>query len=145
VKRGLAALGTAVLVVVLLSPLARSPRWDSFPVSSYPMFARGDLGRVVGLCHALLVRTDGSRAPASPTLVGTPEPMIAAAVIRGHVERRSAPELCAAIATRARDEPGVVAVEIATSSFDTRRYFSDDPGARTPLRREVHARCEVRQ
>ncbi|MBX3207076.1 MAG: hypothetical protein KF764_18665 [Labilithrix sp.] len=136
---------TLVLGALVLSPLARARGWDSFPLSSYPMFARGNLGSVNELAHALLVLADGTRVPASPSLVGTPEPMVATAIVRGHVTRGTAADLCASVAARARDARAVdaVAVEIATSAFDARRYFSGAPGARAPLERTVHARCEI--
>ena len=135
---------TPLLGALILSPLARERGWDSFPISSYPMFARGDLGTVNELAHVLLVAPAGGRAPAAPSLVGTPEPMIAMTIVRTHVERGSAAELCASIASRAHDARiSAVAIEIVTSSFDARRYFSGRPDARTPLERVVHARCEV--
>lgn len=135
---------TLVLGVLILSPLARERGWDSFPISSYPMFARGDLGTVNELAHVLLVGPDGGRTPAAPSLVGTPEPMIAMTIVRTHVERGSAAELCAGIASRARDaRTGAVAIEVVTSSFEARRYFSGRPDARAPLERVVHAQCEV--
>lgn len=46
---------TALLAAAIVSPLVRDRAWDSFPISSYPMFARGDLGRRVSLGHGVLV------------------------------------------------------------------------------------------
>lgn len=135
---------TLVLGALILSPLARERGWDSFPISSYPMFARGDLGTVNELAHVVLIGPDGGRAPAAPSLIGTPEPMVAMTTVRAHVERGSAAELCASIASRARDaRTSAVAIEVVTSRFDARRYFSGHPDARAPLERVVHARCEV--
>jgi len=151
--RSALAAGTLVLGALIVSPLLRPRGWDSFPISSYPMFSRGDLGTVNALAHAVLVRADGSRGPATPSMVGTPEPMVAMSIIRSHIERGTASQLCESVAARAREaraEPSsgagareTVSVEIVTSVFDTRRYFSAAPDARAPLRREVHARCEV--
>ena len=134
---------TLALAAAILSPLARARGWDSFPISSYPMFSRGDLGTVNELAHVVLVGADGARRPAKPALVGSPEPMIAMSIARTHVDRGAGRELCAAVAERAREHTDAVAVEVVTSVFDTRRYFSDAPGARAPLERTVVARCEV--
>ncbi len=136
---------TVALAAAIVSPLVRERGWDSFPLSSYPMFSRGNLGTVNELAQALLVGPDGTRKPASPALIGTPEPMIAMAIVRAHVDRGTASELCAAVAARARDQTDASAIEIAKSVFDTRRYFSAEPDARAPLARTVVARCEVRR
>lgn len=131
------AAAAIALSAAILSPLAMPEGWDSFPISSYPMFSRGNLGRRVTLGHALLVHADGTRAPAPPALVGTPEPMVAKNVIENAIAAGRAGDLCAAIASRAK---GAVAVEIATSTFDSRAYFE---GSRAPLERTVHASCPV--
>jgi hypothetical protein len=136
---------TAALVACVLVPLTCERRWDDYPFSSYPMFSRGDLGRVVSVSHAVLVDGGGKRAPASPSLVGTPEPMVAKALVEGAIRRSAAGDLCAQIATRARDEaPSAIAVEIVTSHFDSRRYFEGEEG-RTPLHRDIHATCKVQR
>lgn len=141
-SRALGAL-TAAVALAILSPLARDRSWDDFPISSYPMFSRGDLGAVVPLGHALLVAPDGTTRPAPPALVGTPEPMVAKNLVEGAIARGAAADLCARIAARAREEtPDAARVVIVTSVFDTRRYFRE-PGGRTPLSREVHASCNV--
>ncbi|MBX3199452.1 MAG: hypothetical protein KF894_15065 [Labilithrix sp.] len=133
-----------MLAAGILSPLARERGWDSFPISSYPMFSRGTIGAVNELAHAVLVLDGGGRAPASPALLGTPEPMVATAIVRAHLARGSSEDLCAAVAARARSaRPEAVAVEIVRSRFDARRYFSAEPDAREPLERTVYARCEV--
>lgn len=141
-SRALPAL-TFGLALAVLSPLARDRSWDSFPISSFPMFSRGDLGAVVPLGHAVLVARDGSRRPAPPSLVGTPEPMVAKNLVEGAIARGAAADLCGRIASRAAsDAPDAAAVEIVTSVFDTRRYFAE-PAGRTPVSRQVHASCNV--
>jgi hypothetical protein len=134
---------TIALALAILSPLARARSWDGFPISSYPMFSRGDLGHVVTLGHAVLVADGGARRPAPPAIVGTPEPMVAKNLIEGAIARGAAAELCARIARRASAEaPDAVHVEIVTSVFDSRRYFAE-PDGRVPRAREVHASCSV--
>ncbi len=144
VSSRLRALVTIALALAIVWPLTRDRRWDSFPISSYPMFSRGDLGTVNQLAHVLLVRSDGTRTPATPSMVGSPEPMIAMSIVRAHVDRGTAAELCRAVAERAR-ATDAVAVEVVTSVFDSRRYFSASPEARAPLERAVASRCEVRR
>src|SRR5690606_18740626 len=107
------------LSLAILAPVVMPKGWDSFPISSYPMFSRGDLGRRVTLGHALLVSADGARVPAPPSLVGTPEPMVAKNVVENAIARGAAAELCARIASRAT---GAASVEIVTSTFDSRAY-----------------------
>jgi hypothetical protein len=125
---------TVAVALVVLSPLARSPRWDSFPISSFPMFSRGDLGNVMSLSHVLAVDTEGRRAPVAPALVGSPEPMIAMAIAASNIERGAASELCRRVAERRAD---AVAIEVVTSTYDMRSYFV----AHEPIARTVHARC----
>ncbi|MBX3231595.1 MAG: hypothetical protein KIT84_23795 [Labilithrix sp.] len=133
-KRAAITIGIAAL---LSSPLARPVGWDDFPISSYPMFSR-DIGRTATLAHALVVQADGGRAPAAPSLVGTPEPMVAGMIVMRAIDGGTARALCAGIAARATEG---VAIEIVTSEFDSTRYFQDDE--RAPLARTVHARCDV--
>jgi hypothetical protein len=106
------------------------------------MFSRGDIGTVRSLAHVVLVDAEGARRPASPSLVGSPEPMVAMVIVARSVGRGEADALCRAVAARA---DGAALVEVVTSRFDTRRYFSSAPDARAPIAREVHARCEVRR
>ncbi|MBS2015738.1 MAG: hypothetical protein JST00_22820 [Deltaproteobacteria bacterium] len=129
----------------MLSPLVRARTWDDYPISSYPMFARGDLGRVVSLSHAAFVLRSGAREPVPPRFFGTSEPMPALWVIDGAIGRGEARALCTSVlqrATRERVHDGaVVAVEILTSTFDTHAYFRESPD-RALRERQLHARCE---
>lgn len=139
-------IATAALSLAVLSPLARPATWDDYPISSYPMFARADLGRVVALSHAAFVLRDGSHAPVPSRYFGTSEPMVALFVIDGAISRGEAPALCDRIRAEAKasneHEGAVAAVEIVTSTFDTREYFRT--GRDAALRdRQLHARCEV--
>lgn len=138
-RRPLITLGIALVV---LSPLARPSRWDDFPISSYPMFSRGDIAGHHLLAHALVVRADGRRTPATPAQVGTPEPMVANAIVLHAIERGAAAELCPVVAANVR-EPDAVAIEVVTSEYDARRYFVE--GKREPDARVVHATCPVKR
>lgn len=135
---------TAAIAGAVLSPLLRPRTWDDYPISSYPMFARGDLGRVVALSHAAFVMRDGTRAPVPSRYFGTSEPMMALFVIDGAIGRGEAPALCARIREQAANEHegSVAAIEILTSTFDTHAYFRESP-ERALRERTLHARCEV--
>lgn len=124
----------------ILFPLTRRVGWDSFPISSFPMFSRGDIGSRVVVSHVVL-RTDHGAVPASPSLVGTPEPMVAKALVEGAIASGTAAELCARIASRAANE-GARTVEVVTSTFDAKAYFASPP-RREPIERHVHAACTV--
>jgi hypothetical protein len=138
----------ALLGVVVLSPIVQSRDWDSFPVSSFPMFSRGDRGHVRGLAHAVLVHRDGSKSAAPPSLVGTPEPMVATSIIASHIAKGTASDLCTFIADRAaRGSTAALAgeiasIEIVVSVYDTHRYFASPP-SREPIARDVHATCNI--
>lgn len=128
---------TALLGAAILSPLARDRSWDSFPISSFPMFSRGDLGTRMWLGHVVLVAREGKRRPAPPSVVGTPEPMVAKNLVVNAIARGEARSFCERVADRA--PPDVANVEVVTSVFDTTRYFTDP----TPALRNVHASCNV--
>lgn len=138
---------TLALAVLVVSPLALPRGWDSFPISSYPMFSRGDLGTVVTVSHVLLVGAEGSggragpRRPAPPSMVGTPEVMVAKGIVEAAIASGRAATLCGRVAARARAEDTEVRrVEVVTSTFDTRRYFAEST---EPSARVVHASCRV--
>jgi hypothetical protein len=126
---------TAALSLAIVSPVLRERGWDSFPISSFPMFSRGDLGTRVRMAYVVLVDPDGTRRPAPPSVVGSPEPMVAKNIVENAIARDEAPGLCQRIAGRV---PSGVEVEIVISVFDTTRYFTD----RAPLERTVSARCK---
>jgi len=122
------------LALVLLSPLAFPVGWDSYPISSYPMFSRGDLGDRLALTHAVHVDAEGRRRPVPPVHVGSAEPMIAMTMLARAVAEGRAGDLCRAIAARGPEGT----IEIAWSVYDTKAYFAGD---RAPRENVVHARC----
>ena len=126
---------TVVLGGIILSPLVRDRDWDSFPISSFPMFSRGDLGTRVRIGHVILVAEDGTRRPAPPSVIGSPEPMVAIKIVENALARDESYGLCVRVAGRA--PPGVAKIEVVSSVFDTSRYFTDP----TPLERTVHSSC----
>jgi hypothetical protein len=129
-----------VLAGVVALPLVGVVRSDSFPVSTYPMFA-GARGSVVSLPSAVAIGPDGQRDRLPPGLVAG-EQVIQAfetlrQAIRGGADRTDA--LCARIASRL-DPEHAASVEIVTERFDAISYFA---GEREPLASQVHARCDV--
>ena len=129
-----------VLSGVVALPLAGVVRSDSFPVSTYPMFA-GARGSVVALPSAVVIAPDGQRRRLPPSVVAG-EQVIQAfetlrQAIRGGADRTDA--LCARIAGRL-DPEHATAVEIVTERFDAVAYFS---GEQEPLASQLHARCDV--
>lgn len=118
---------------------------DDFPLSSFPMFARGRKERTYEMAHALAVLPGGARVPVEPALVGTREVLQSKATVEGALGRGQGAALCAEIAARLPSGPDETArathVELVTSVFDVVAYFEE--GRRAPLSRAVHARCAV--
>ncbi len=140
---------TLVATALVMAPVVAPRGWDDFPLSTYPMFSRGDLGSVADLDHVVVRFSDGTSAPAPPSTFGTPEVMVAMKVISGAIARGEAEALCerAAEAKETATATGksggrALFVEVVTSRFDARRYFVAE-AMRAPLERKVHARCAV--
>jgi len=130
------------LTLLVAAPGFGDPRWDSYPLSTYPMFAR-PRGRPV-LHFAEAVGPRGERLRVPPALVANQEVMQAAATVRRAV--RSGPDameaLCERIATRWSQREHGPAREIAlvSATFDPVAYFERGP---EPEARTVHHACEV--
>jgi hypothetical protein len=131
-------IGGAVLALVVL-PLAIGARYDSFPLSTFPMFAssRPDVATV---STVVAVDEDGTHTLSSHVIGGTDEPMLAAETVVRAVRRGAADALCAEVAARAGRVASGATLEVVTEEYDTIAWFD---GRRAPLSRAVHARCEV--
>ena len=132
---------------LVLSPLVRSPRVDSFPLSTYPMFSsRPDNPWIF---TALGVDGDGREHRLSPVVTsGSHEIMQAAEAVRiaitDSVDKQT--KLCEEIAARAGSSSALTDIgEIALVAlqYDPIRYFVDD--AIDPLTRYDYVRCVVRR
>ncbi len=136
--RAWAAAGVAVVVVGAV-PLVLDR--DSFPLSTFPMFA-ADIDRTPSIDTAVAVRGDGSIERLSPADIGgTTVVNQAASVVTTAIVDGRADELCAAIAGRVGGAGSApIAVEVVTERYDAVRWFD---GERTPIERVVHARCPV--
>jgi hypothetical protein len=145
-SRRLAALASLALCGAVLAPAVRAPDNDSFPLSTYPMFA-APRPRALTMAWARGVTRDGRPRTLSPAHLGTGEVMQAFATIQRAAaagpDERSA--LCAAIATRVAgdvDLADVAAIELISGSYDAIELVSGSPaaGREAPL-----ARCNVQR
>jgi hypothetical protein len=131
------------LVALVASPGFGDPEQDSYPLSTYPMFARARGKPWLSIAEG--VDTSGRAVRLSPATVANDEVMQAAATVR-HAVQAGPPallELCSAIAARVADEPAYQAVRevrIVSARFDPLRYFTEGP---TPEERSEHYRCSV--
>jgi hypothetical protein len=129
-------------VAAVLSPLA-SMHEDSFPFSSYPMFARP---RGQPTLYAVVARaSDGSERRLAPSWLGSSEVLQAKVLIQRSVERgpESIRALCRSVAERiaaAPDASELRAVEIVRRRYDPVAYFVAGP---EPLEQERLERCPV--
>jgi hypothetical protein len=136
---------SVVVIAATLSPVLRRPTQDSFPLSTYPMFAgvrkTAWLDVIVGFDAA------GNEQKIPPRLVANAEVMQASETIYLAVRRRRAPQLCHEVAARVASDPAfahVVRLEVQRRKFDPLTYFTSPPDERLlGLRRR--ARCEVPQ
>jgi len=121
--------------VIVLSPLARDPKSDTYPLSTYPMFAsnRGELHRIPTVVE---VRVDGTTARLSPELIaGTDELVLTAVTVTHAVNAGEAEALCAEVAERLGE--GRVA-RVQTEQHNVIGLIADDA---PPLAIDVHAEC----
>jgi hypothetical protein len=134
-----AGFGAAALV---LSPLLTRPA-DSFPVSTYPMFARRP--GILVLYSVVAAASDGSEQRLSPGLVGSGEVLQTKALIARSVELGPAAmaELCQNTAERvaaSMPEARVRYVDIVRRNYDPVAYFVSGP---TPISQERLFRCGI--
>lgn len=136
----------AVILGLTMSPLVRAPGYDSFPFSSYPMFAHGRKDALTQSHRAVGVLADGSRVALPPRSLGSDEVLQADATMR-HAIRRGRPgvsKLCYAVAGRVAKDPSlaaVVGVELVSEKYDAIGYFAGETAPIAAPRR--HGRCKV--
>jgi hypothetical protein len=135
------AVGVAAAAAVL-SPLV-SMQDDSFPLSSYPMFARP---RGQPTLYAVVARSgDGSERRLAPSWLGSSEVLQAKVLIQRSVERgpEATRALCRSVAERIAAAPGTSdlrSVEIVRRRYDPVAYFVSGP---EPLEQQRLERCPV--
>jgi hypothetical protein len=125
-----------VVLAAVIWPVVRGH--DSFPLSTYPMYAqrRGD---VVAIATALgLDANGGTRKLSLRTIADTDDPLIAESALRQAIALGAADATCREIAARART--GTVAVELVEEWHDV---VAQATGRDSLRDRVVHATCEV--
>jgi hypothetical protein len=135
----------ALLLALTLSPAFRSFTDDSYPFSTYPMFARDR--STVCVSHVQGLDAAGASRSLPPPIIVNEEITQAQQLVQAAVRRgeRALLELCEVVAGRvaANEEFSAVArVEIVTSCYEPVTYFIAGP---KPLSSERHAGCEVRR
>jgi hypothetical protein len=130
----------ALFAALLAVPLAMGTRYDSLPLSTYPMFA-GDRGRVVAVPTIVAVGRDGAIERLSSQLIGgTDEPMLAFETVAAALRAGDAPALCREVAARLGTTKAASRIAVVTERYDTLAWFD---GAREPRARVVHASCAI--
>jgi hypothetical protein len=126
----------AAVLVALVLPLVRDH--DSFPLSTYPMYA-GTRSGVETLPAVLGTDRDGRVERLSTTTIArSDDPLITTSLLRQAIRDGRAEALCSEIAGRAPS--GIVTVEVVEDRLD---LVASAAGEDDVLDRTVHARCAV--
>ncbi|MGH2687122.1 MAG: hypothetical protein ACRDJP_16785 [Actinomycetota bacterium] len=134
-RRGVVAAVIAAALVV--APVFRQPPRDSFPLSTYPMFAT-DRGPVAAVNTVLGVDAEGATHTLSPEIIGgSDEVILAAATVTRAIRDRAADGLCETAAERV-DGDDLLLLRVVTHRYDTVAYLA---GEREPIDEVVHAEC----
>ena len=130
------ATATAAIVLAVLLPALRNR--DSFPLSTYPVYANAR-GSTVTLSTAIGIDGAGADRRLSLDVIGrTDDPLIAESAVDQAIAEGRADVLCADIAGRAPD--GVVTIEVVEERHDAVARVRRETSL---LERTVHARCAV--
>ena len=126
----------AAVLIALVVPLVRNH--DTFPLSTYPMYA-GTRGDVETLPAVLGTDRDGRIERLSTTTIArSDDPLITASLLRQAIRSGRADALCGEIAGRAPS--GIVTIEVVEERLD---LVASAAGDEEVLDRTVHARCPV--
>ncbi len=127
---------TAVVVLVVVSPAVRDR--DSFPLSTYPMYA-GSRSDTAAFSTVVGVDADGARVPLSlPVIARTDDALVGQADVVARIDGAEAAALCAEVAARVPED--VAQVEVVTEHHD---LVSLVTGEESLLDRNLHATCEA--
>jgi hypothetical protein len=143
-RERLKALGGIVVglgaTAAVLSPLGAMDQ-DSFPISSYPMFARP---RGQPDLYAVVARAaDGREVRLPASMVASSEPLQTKVLIQRSVELgpEAMQALCRSVAARVADSPEVLrSVEIVRRRYDPIAYFTRGP---EPIEQARLSSCRV--
>ncbi|HUS66998.1 MAG TPA: hypothetical protein VMZ28_20815 [Kofleriaceae bacterium] len=122
------AVSTLVLAAVFY-PLSWKEGRDSFPLSSYPMFARNRRSAELNAVYAVALEEDGARHYVPPELVANREVLQARAVLERAAGqgKKGTRALCEEIAGRLRGAGGAIArattVRLLRGKHDALHYF----------------------
>ena len=136
---------SAVVLAAVLVPLTWKEGRDSFPLSSYPMFAHNRRSAELRAVYAVALEEGGARHYVPPELVANREVLQSRAVLERAVGqgKKGAQALCQEIAGRVRGADGAIAraslVRVVRGTHDALRYF--DTGELGEER--VVAECQV--
>ena len=132
---------TIILVGLVVSPLAGAFADDSFPISTYPMFATARSSET-NLTHVILIDEEGHERTAPPAAVANDEVLqVQETILQALRDGKAATaSLCERVAGRVAGS-GATTVQIVTSTFDAILYYDGHP---EPIARRVHATCETR-
>lgn len=136
----------AAVLAAQVFPLTRGPHYDSFPWSTFPMFAHGRPTAITHVDQLLAVSSDRSARPIPPRLVANDEVLQAAATLRSTIRRgkKATRALCRQVAARLADDPAwsdIVRIDFVTRKFDALQYFAGD---QTPLGKpKLRAKCKI--
>ena len=148
-QQWVAAMLTLLVCLSVVAPSLGSRPEDSYPLSTYPMFATA---RGTPLVHQLVgVNADGQRFPVPPELLGTSEVLQAKALIKQAVEggRKARRRLCeqvlarlrdAAESARSSDSADWVTVELIAARYDAIAYLTESP---RPISTRRLQRCRL--
>lgn len=128
-SRPLRSLFGVALVVATAAPLLRDARHDSYPLSTYPMFARVLRQPTLTFAEGLTKSDHAVRLP--PEMIANDEPMQAMRTLKltANGGRPALKRLCSAIAERVAVTSRyaeVQRVRIARARFDPLAYFEAD-------------------
>jgi hypothetical protein len=128
---------TVVVVCAVVAPALRNI--DSFPLSTYPMYASAR-ARVTTFPTAVAFVAGVERRLPIEVIADTDDPLIATSRVRAAIDAGAAAALCGEIATRAAADVDVDvdAIEVVTETHDTVDLAAGRPSL---LERTVHARC----
>lgn len=137
---------TLVVLAVQLWPLTRGPHYDSFPWSTFPMFAHGRPDAITRVDQFLAISADKTSRRIPPRLVANDEVLQAAATLRSAIRRgkKATRSLCRQVAARVADDPDftdAVRLELVTVKYDALAYFAGDTAPQG--KPAVRARCKV--
>jgi hypothetical protein len=135
------------VAIAAAAPLLRDATHDSYPFSTYPMFAR--VLRQPRLTFAEGLTKSGESLRLPPEMIANDEPMQAMRTLKltANDGPQALKQLCSAIAARVAATPRyaeVRRVRIARARFDPLRYFEADSGQQGQDRERL-IECRVRR